>query len=518
MRPLAQTLVALVLPVVQLHLAPCLAEAHGGAARSSIGVTSGPHLALPFSHDDYAAARMRAQRESKLLIVEAWATWCHTCQSMRNFVFTDPLLRPMADRFVFVALDTDRPINAAFVERFPIASWPTMLVLDPGQSGTALKDERIISRWIGAMTAPELLGRLGHVTARPAGVDKLLEDADTAASEQRWDAAAPLYADVVQQSVMERPRALLGQIQALREKSDYPACVELVATSLQATGNNANATDFAAYAAACLDHDNDADQRQKLRQRLRGYLTALVDDSSAPLSVDDRSDAYGTLIELSDGLGDGVTADRFAESRLRLLESAAAAARTPADASTYDLHRLDSYRRLKRYDEAERMLTTSIRALPNDFNAPARLAKLYQHMGRLDDALQKIDDALSKSYGPRMANLLEIQANIRQGLGKTQEAVQSLLAAIVVIESQPIRNERKLALLRKQIASLQSTLSSPSLRPGSKTSPSSLPVQGPGRQSPTGQRPMAVTPAAATVRLTQGRNGHLGASTTHPAG
>ena len=41
---------------------------------------------------------------------------------------------------------------APFVEHFPIASWPTMLALDPGESSAPLKDERVLARWIGAMT------------------------------------------------------------------------------------------------------------------------------------------------------------------------------------------------------------------------------------------------------------------------------------------------------------------------------------------------------------------------------
>ena len=42
-------------------------------------------------------------------------------------------------------------------------------------------------------------------------------------------------------------------------------CVELVNSALSATGNGAAATDFAVYAVACLDKEEDADLRQRLR-------------------------------------------------------------------------------------------------------------------------------------------------------------------------------------------------------------------------------------------------------------
>src|SRR5207244_6101957 len=159
-------------------------------------------------------------------------------------------------------------------------------------------------------------------------------------------------------------------------------------------------------------------------------------------------------------LGDRPAGDRYADGRLRMLEAAAAAARTPAEAATFDLHRLDSYRRLHRYDQAEKMLLASVKALPGDFSAPNRLARLYWDMGRLDEASRYVNDALGKAYGPRRASLLELQANIRHGLGQTREAVQSLLQAISVVESMPVRNEYKLALLRKQITAMQSILMS----------------------------------------------------------
>lgn len=412
---------------------------------------------LPFSHDDYQAARARAQRESKLLIIETWATWCHTCQSMRSFVFTNPLLKPMADRFIFVSLDTDRPVNAAFVRRFPIMVWPTMLVIDPGQSSRS-GDERVLGRWTGAQTAPELLGRLAKLTTRSEGVDRQLEQADAAAAEGRWEQATALYREAAGVTVSERPRALLGLIQAFTQRGDYRGCVDLVSTSLPATGNGAAATDFATYAVSCLDKEEDADLRQKLRLRLKEHVRSLVDDDRAPLSVDDRSDGFGTLIELSDALGDRPAGDRYAEARLRMLESAAAAARTAADAATFDQHRLESYRRLHRYEPAEKMLLQTARALPGDCNAPYRLAKLYYLMGRLDEAAAMVADALGKAYGTRRALALELQATIRHGQGQTREAVLSLTAAINVIESQPPRNEVKLQQLRRQVAAYQNAL------------------------------------------------------------
>ena len=80
------------------------------------------------------------------MVLDMWAPWCHTCLSMQEYVLSDPSLAPLAERFAFVALDTDREVNAAVVGRFPVASWPTFFVVSP-------EDEAVQARFVGAASA-----------------------------------------------------------------------------------------------------------------------------------------------------------------------------------------------------------------------------------------------------------------------------------------------------------------------------------------------------------------------------
>lgn len=75
--------------------------------------------ALPFVANDYSAALARAKSEKRPLFVEFWAPWCHTCRSMRAFVFTDETLASRAGQFVWLEVDTDLPTSDAVVARFP---------------------------------------------------------------------------------------------------------------------------------------------------------------------------------------------------------------------------------------------------------------------------------------------------------------------------------------------------------------------------------------------------------------
>lgn len=408
---------------------------------------------LPFIENDYATARSLAKKQGKLLFVDAWADWCHTCLSMKHFVLTDPLLAPLGSELVYLAIDTEQPSNQAFLQRFPITSLPTILVLDA--------QEQVMARWTGAMTAKELSVRLHELlTQQHAQVPKLTE-ADRLAAQGNSQAAAQRY----EEALMEpgaRPRALSGLIQALAATGQTERCIEVYQQHAQQLGKSALATDCASYAASCLESLEDADRRQKLRRRLRSDVEQLLADPEAELSVDDRSDAYGTMIELSDALGEKAVGDALSEKRLHLLEQAAQAAPNPVQAATFDAHRFECYRRLGRWKPAEQMLLSSEQKMPQDYNPSARLARLYYETGRIEEALARIDRALSLSHGPRRVGMYELRASILGSQSRTREAMESLSTAITIYKaSRPASQNGETARqrsLQKQLDALTEKL------------------------------------------------------------
>jgi thiol-disulfide isomerase/thioredoxin len=60
-----------------------------------------------FIEDDFSKALKTAKAQKKLLFVDAWAPWCHTCLSMQREVLEQPALGALADRVEFVAVDAD---------------------------------------------------------------------------------------------------------------------------------------------------------------------------------------------------------------------------------------------------------------------------------------------------------------------------------------------------------------------------------------------------------------------------
>ncbi|HET6612194.1 MAG TPA: thioredoxin family protein, partial [Kofleriaceae bacterium] len=98
---------------------------------------------LPWIHDDYAAALADAKKRNLPVAIDMWAPWCHTCLSMQATVLADQSFAPLADRFVWLSIDTDKPQNAAVLEKFPVAMWPTFYVVSPAA-------EAIEARHLGA--------------------------------------------------------------------------------------------------------------------------------------------------------------------------------------------------------------------------------------------------------------------------------------------------------------------------------------------------------------------------------
>src|SRR5512145_2793317 len=123
---------------------------------------------------------------------------------MRAHVLVDARLRKLAGRFVRLEVNTEEPRNAAFLERFPIDVWPTLLVVDPAT-------ERVVIRRGGTASAYEILTLAAEaertVRAEQAGAaDAALARAEALVAERRHPDAAGLYREALRAGGKGFPR------------------------------------------------------------------------------------------------------------------------------------------------------------------------------------------------------------------------------------------------------------------------------------------------------------------------
>jgi len=386
---------------------------------------------------------------------------------MRGYVFTDAALAPLADHFVWLAVDTEKASNAPVVARFPVNVWPTFFVVDPA-------DESVQGRWLGAASVAQLRAflldseravQLAHTGALPPGdpLARLLA-AHREAVAKRWPEAAARYSEAIAAAPPDwphRPEALVARIEALYRAKDDSACVALGLASMGETGRAASATDFANFALSCAGHLPKTDARVfELRRAAAARLAELASDPAAALSADDRSDAYLNLHDALEAIGDVAGARAAAEKRLAVLNAAQATAPDAYTASTFDWAYAESCLFLGRGEEAIPMLEAHEKALPDEYNPPHFLARLLHLMKRDADALAPMDRALAKAYGPRRAAIMGLKADILEGLGRLADARAVLAEQVAAWEALPApqRKEESLARARERLAALDAKL------------------------------------------------------------
>lgn len=385
------------------------------AIRSSAASDAAP--AIRFIEDDYGRALAEARARGVPLFVDAWAPWCHTCLSMRAFVFPDDRLRALSPRFVWLSLDTERQQNEAIVSKLGVRVLPTLFVIEP-------RDERVALAWPGSLTAAELV--------------TLLDDARSGNGPK-----GPLAIDAAVARSSSQGRLRECAVMASREAPAMPpgtALADVIRSGIDCTEK-------------LLDNPDD-------RARLAELATLgerVASDPSQPILADDRSDLYDYTLSAYRALDRSDSGRRLAHAWAAFLEQQAARAATPSQRAVFDAHRLLACLALGEPERAIAFLRQSEREFPDDFDPPARLATAYLAMKHFDDALAASQRALELAYGPRKLRLWSLQADVRVAMGDVAGARAALRAALDFADRvhPGVAYANEIATLTKRLAALR---------------------------------------------------------------
>src|SRR5512138_1037160 len=198
---------------------------------------------------------------------------------MRAYVLPAARLQKLAGRFVRLDIDTEKPGNAPFVERFPIDAWPTLLAIDPAT-------EQVILRWAGTATAEQIEKlALDAERAMRAGAasraDEALARADRLLGERHHAEAAAAYRDALAaggKGWAGRERASEALVQALSFAGDAAACADAAREALRSLPPGPRAARVAATGLGCARDLGDEQARaaalDELEPRARRGLEA----------------------------------------------------------------------------------------------------------------------------------------------------------------------------------------------------------------------------------------------------
>jgi tetratricopeptide (TPR) repeat protein len=388
--------------------------------------------AIELREGDYEAARAEAQRRAVPLFVDVWASWCHTCLSMREYVFPDPALSPLADRFVWLSIDSERADSAAFLARFPARNLPTLFVIDAATQQPLLK-------WIGAATSGELATLLNDVLADRSETNGHAGEAtalwvrgNRASAAGQPDEAIDLYRQALASAPPDwdkRGSALETLSMRLSETKRDAECVELAARETPTMKPGTSLVNVLVNALDAADQLPASAPARKLLPAILQIGTRVAEDRALPVLLDDRSSLFLSLVGAEKD-ADPQAAKRLAARWSALLDAQAAQAKTAAARRVWDPHRVEAYLALGTPDKAIPMLEQSEREQPADYNPPARLARVYLAIKQLDQAEAAIERALPRCAGPRKLRLFMLQADVLVAANRRPAARAALEQAL----------------------------------------------------------------------------------------
>jgi thioredoxin-like negative regulator of GroEL len=412
-----------------------------------------PEGQMSWIADDYPAALACAKQKKVPLVIDLWAPWCHTCLSMQSTVFTDPSFQTERDKFVWLAMDTDKEQNAPALTKLSISAWPTFYVLG--------NDEAVLARFVGAASVQQFHDFLSAGAKAQAGgiaaADARFLGAERALAIKDYDAADSELAAALTSAPKDwpqRPEVLNQMILTKLKKNDTAGCLAVADEHMDETGNAAAASDFLVTAMTCAEQraKDDPDRVKAIRERAVTRWQALLADKSAQLSVDDRSDAMASLREALDALGKTDQAKQTAEAQRALLDDAAAKAPTPMAAMTYNWPRAEVYVYLGKPLDLVPALEKSAKDLPAEYDPRARLGWIYLKANKLPEAAKWTDEALTMVYGPRKGRILTQRADIAAAAGDKTAERGFRQAAVKLYEGLPAGQQSPDALAKAQQA------------------------------------------------------------------
>ena len=378
---------------------------------------------------------------------------------MRAHVFTDASLARYAGQFAWLALDTERPQNAQAMKTVKVEGLPSYFVVDP-------RDGKVLIRWIGGATVPQLAKVLDDAKSRFAGgesgkANELLAKADRLFADAKNAESIPLFEQAIAAAPAGWPkysRAVESLLYAYAVTDAAEPATKLALEAWPKLRNTPSAASIASSGlAASVQLPPESELRKKAAPLFEAECRKLVTKPPKGIPGDDISAVHQALVAAREQSGDSAGARKAREEWSAFLERAAAAAKTKEERAVFDSHRLTAFIQLGTPEKAVPFLTQAAKDFPDDYNPWARLAGAYEAMKSWDEALAANDKALELVYGPRRLTVIETRIRICNGKGDPacrKGAFEELLRTAKALPDDD-RKAARIAAIEKRMAEIR---------------------------------------------------------------
>jgi hypothetical protein len=347
---------------------------------------------------------------------------------MRATVLRDPRLARHAGRFVWLEIDGENERNAAYLDRFPVQAYPSLLVIDPGE-------ERPILKWVGSATAQQVERLLDDarraVRRAQKGADATLAAADRAHAGSNAPDAIRLYREALAEgggAWSHRGRAAEALVYLL-SREDEPECAregDRLLPGLAPPSSVLNVATTGVYCAMALPEGGAG-----RAARVARFEAALRRSLRAPgiLGID-RAGAYEALHDVREWAKDEPGAAAVADEWWAFVVRERRAAKDARARAAYVDALSGAAIARGRPADALPALARDERDLPGDYDPPFHAARIHQRLGDLDAALADTARALAHAYGPRRLRIQDLRASILAARGDRAAERATLEAAL----------------------------------------------------------------------------------------
>jgi thioredoxin 1 len=96
---------------------------------------------IQFVEPNWANAIAEAKKQKKMIFIDAYTTWCGPCRMLKNNTFTDKAAGDFFNKhFVNIALDMEKGDGLAFAQKYQVAAYPTLFIMDPEEKSVTTSE------------------------------------------------------------------------------------------------------------------------------------------------------------------------------------------------------------------------------------------------------------------------------------------------------------------------------------------------------------------------------------------